>query len=89
METIYTVTVNEGGTFWENKEGQFHRLGGLPAVERADGSKFYYENGKRHRLGGPAIDQASGYKEWWINGKHLDCNTQKEFEQLMKLKAFW
>ena len=119
METVYTITVNNSGIFWRNKEGQLHRLGGLPAIEYANGGKFYYENDQRHRLGGlpaiecapasgsehgdkyyyengqfhrlggPAIDRANGYKEWWINGKLLKCNTQKEFEQLMKLKAFW
>ena len=83
------LEIDANGTKYYYENGQLHRLGGLPALEYADGHKYYYENGQCHRLGGPAIDQASGYKEWWINGKHLDCNTQKEFEQYLKLKAFW
>jgi hypothetical protein len=28
-------------------------------------------------------------KEWWIGGNKLPCQTQEEFERLIKLKAFW
>ena len=34
---------------WVN--GKKHREGGLPAVERASGSKLWYVNGERHREG--------------------------------------
>ena len=78
--------------YWEN--GQRHRLGGLPAIEWVDGSKEYWENDQLHRLTGPAVKYIDGYKEWWYRewwyrGKKLDCTAQEEFEQLMKLKAFW
>src|ERR1035441_7699303 len=70
METIYTVTVNNSGTFWKNRDGQRHRLGGLPAIEYAGGSKEYYENDQCHRLGGlPAIEYASGSKFYYESGK--------------------
>jgi hypothetical protein len=45
-----------------------HRLDG-PAIERADGTKEWYVDGKRHRLDGPAYEQADGYKEWYVDGK--------------------
>ena len=45
-----------------------HREDG-PAIEGANGYKYWYLNGKRHREDGPAIEGASGTKEWYLNGK--------------------
>lgn len=43
----YKVTKDEYGTIrWYNEEGQYHREDG-PAIEWADGSKFWYLNGQR------------------------------------------
>lgn len=51
---------------WKNKDGQFHRDGGLPAIEFANGNKFYYKNGKNHRDGVdlPAIEFANGDRSY-------------------------
>jgi len=38
-------------------------------IERADGTKEWYLNGKLHRIDGPAIERANGDKEWWLNGE--------------------
>ena len=73
-------------TAWRNETGQLHREDG-PAVEHSDGHQIWYLNGKRHRVDGPALEDANGYKSWWLNGK--SCKSRKEFEQLIKLKAFW
>ena len=57
-----------------------------------NGDTLYFdcENSWRlHRLDGPAIECANGHKEWFINGKNTFCKTQKEFERLLKMKAFW
>jgi hypothetical protein len=35
----------------------------------ADGSKFWYQNGQRHRLDGPAIEHDNGDKYWYQNGQ--------------------
>jgi antitoxin component YwqK of YwqJK toxin-antitoxin module len=35
----------------------------------ADGSKYWYLNGKLHREDGPAIEGSSGEKFWYLNGK--------------------
>lgn len=44
----YKVTVDhKGTTSWYNLKGRRHRLGGLPAIERADGSKEYWVKGER------------------------------------------
>jgi hypothetical protein len=75
---------DSGDKFWV-LNGKCHRVDG-PAAEYANGVKDWLLNGKRHREDGPAIDNANGTKEWWLNDKHV---SQKEFKQLIKLKAFW
>jgi hypothetical protein len=35
----------------------------------ADGNKYWFLNGKRHREDGPAIEMVNGSKSWWLNGK--------------------
>ena len=32
------------------------------------GDKFWYFNGKRHRVDGPAIEYSNGTKYWYLNG---------------------
>ena len=44
------------------------------------GSKFWYQNGKRHRTDGPAIEFASGDKSWFIEGKEY---TKGEFDAIV------
>jgi hypothetical protein len=86
-----------GGDLYEDDDGTKHwYLNGKrhredsPAVEYTDGSKSsWYLNGYRHRTDGPAWEGVDGSKEWWINGECLPCTTQKQFERLMRLKAFW
>ena len=68
MET-YTVTVNDNKTIeWRNSDGKLHRKDG-PAIEYANGNKFWLVNGKLHRKNGPAVERADGTKEWLVNGK--------------------
>jgi hypothetical protein len=57
--------------------------------EYVNGHKRWYLNGVLHREDGPAIVCSNEYKEWYVNGKFINCNSQKHFLQLMKLKAFW
>lgn len=33
------------------------------------GDKYWYLNGKLHRLDGPAVEFANGDKHWYLNGK--------------------
>ena len=62
-----TKVIDDNNTIrWYNKDGQHHREDG-PAVEWADGDKFWCINGQFHREDGPAIEYASGTKQWWIN----------------------
>ena len=77
----YRVVVNEYGTRrYYNAAGQKHREHG-PAVEHANGSKFWYQNDQCHRTDGPAIEWWNGIKEWYINGEEL---TEAEFNQRVK-----
>ena len=33
------------------------------------GNKYWYLNGKLHRINGPAIEYTNGTKRWYLNGK--------------------
>ena len=35
----------------------------------SDGNKFWYLNGKLHRVDGPAVEYSNGDKFWYLNGK--------------------
>jgi len=45
-----------------------HNIGG-PAIEFANGDKWWYINGIVHRTDGPAIKCIDGTEWWYINGK--------------------
>ena len=66
----YYVVVDDFGTtrwFKDAKCDILHRENG-PAIEWHDGTKSWWQNGRRHRTDGPAIVYAVGRKEWFING---------------------
>ena len=57
--------------FYKNDKNEYHRDGGLPAVDRIDGSKEWWVHGELHRDGGlPAIELPDGRKEWWVGGHY-------------------
>jgi hypothetical protein len=62
---------------------------GSELIETNSGSKYYFLNGKNHREDGPAVEYANGDKSWYLNDIQVFCETQEEFERLMRLKAFW
>jgi len=33
------------------------------------GDKYWWVNGRLHRLDGPSIEYINGAKEWWVNGE--------------------
>ena len=59
---------------------RLHREGG-PAIEWADGSKFWYLNGKAHRVDGPAVEFPNGTKYWGLNGQE---HTEEDFNNTIK-----
>ncbi len=68
--------------------GGLHREDG-PAMEWVNGDKEWWLNVYKHRVDGPAVEYVDGDKYWWYHGKKVDCQTNKEFLKLIKLKAFW
>ena len=64
----YRVEVDEDGSRrYYNSAELLHRDDG-PAIERANGTKYWYQNGKWHRTDGPAIEYADGCNIWYQNG---------------------
>jgi hypothetical protein len=47
----------------------FNLLTGIPCIERADGDREWYRDGKLHREDGPAVELADGSREWYRDGK--------------------
>ncbi len=93
MTTQYIIK-NENSTFYhKDKEMDIlHREDG-PAVEGANGNKYWWLNGELHREDGPAIERVDGSKEWYLNGKKVTSSehyklTTKESTILIEGKAF-
>jgi hypothetical protein len=77
----YRVTVDNNGTKrWYNEQGQRHREDG-PAIEWANGAKYWFLNDQPHREDGPACEWEDGTKWWYLNGKEL---TEAEFNARTK-----
>ena len=75
--------IDEYGTIrYRNEQGQLHREDG-PAIECANGDKYWYLNDKLHREDGPAIEYVSGHKVWFLNGEEL---TEQEFNDFLLKK---
>ena len=81
------VECANGEKYWYLNDKR-HREDG-PALEYANGTKCWYLNDQFHREDGPAIECANGDKFWYIRDKEINCKTNEEFLQLMKMKAFW
>jgi uncharacterized protein YlzI (FlbEa/FlbD family) len=54
-------------------------------VECSNGSKYWYQNGKLHRLDGPAVEWSNGDKSYYINGKYYECQEswQEEVDKII------
>lgn len=85
IDGLFSYT--DGTKIWYVKN-KIHREDG-PAVEYPDGTKEWWLKNTRHRIDGPAIIFPSGFKMWFFNGKRVRCKSQKEFDSILKLKAFW
>jgi hypothetical protein len=69
-------------------EKKLHREDG-PALEAADGTRFWWVDDELHRLDGPAIESANGTKEWWLYGNRI---TEEEFNEItdpVQRKLIW
>ena len=82
MQKDQYIHINSNGTkyYYSDKAMKVsHREDG-PAIEYADGSKFWYLNDEVHREDGPAAEYAGGMKLWYLNGKQL---SEAEFNAKM------
>lgn len=80
--------IYDNGTIKWYQNGKRHREDG-PAFEYYNGMKYWYYNDQLHRLDGPAVEFPNYKKTWYYYGKEIPCSSQKEFEKLINLKAFW
>ena len=78
------IVIDENGNkFWMLPiTCTFHRENG-PAVEYANGDKYWFINDVRHREDGPAIENFNGVKWWYLNGKEY---TEQEYKHKMRSK---
>lgn len=66
---------------FESGDVEFYRNGVLhnadgPAVDKANGARYWYKNGVLHRIGGPAVYNPSGRNQYFIDGKQY---TEEEY----------
>jgi hypothetical protein len=55
---------------WRNASGVLHRGNDLPAVEYANGNKWWFVNGRNHRDNDlHAVEIKNVVKTWYVNGK--------------------
>ena len=66
------INTTKSGTFYYSDRANTvpHREDG-PAVDYANGDKYWYINGMYHREDGPAVVEANGRKEWFIDGLRM------------------
>lgn len=70
---------HRGNVFYFNESNKFHREDG-PAMEYANGHKFWFKNGFWHREYGPAAEYTNGDKWWYKNGlRHREDGPAMEY----------
>jgi len=83
------LKINKDGTrYWFDSEKQRHREDG-PAVEFAQGSKYWYKHGRRHRNNGPAVELINGFKEWFKEGKRHRLDGPASELVRFDFKQYW
>ena len=75
------VIKNKHVTKYYNDNGELHRDGDLPAIERANGTKKWYIDDKLHRENGAAIEWSDGYKKWYIDDYNY---TEEVYDFIMR-----
>jgi hypothetical protein len=55
----------------------------------AEGNIRWYYDDRLHREDGPALEYMNGLKFWYYHGKYIRCTSQRQFDRMIKLKAFW
>ena len=52
------------------------------------GTKYWYLNGKRHRIDGPAIEYVDGTKYWYLNGESVNEEDVIDFNPNITEKEY-
>ena len=69
----YNSVDGEPSVIHFDKTKEWHKNGSLILVERPNGTKEFYCDGRLHNYKGPAIEYLNGDKEYWIHGmRHRD-----------------
>lgn len=66
MNSVYE-TMAAGNIQFLDANYQPHRDDG-PAIICPNGSRYWYQHGQLHRVGGPAVSEPFNHVEFWING---------------------
>jgi hypothetical protein len=86
--SVFAKDYDIGTVLYLNEQGQLHRGDGS-AMITLDGGEYWYQNGLRHRVGGPAAVDTAG-QEWWINGRlHRDGDEPAIIEFQIKMKKWY
>jgi hypothetical protein len=78
-------------TWFNNKDEMIiHRNGGRPAVIYTNGTKEYWQDGKRHRNdnGLPAVERHNKKKEWWFEGHKISKAFSKKISQRIRARKW-
>jgi len=77
-----------GNKYWYDSDGGLHREDG-PAVEWAEGSKYWLKHDEYHREDGPAVEDSSGYKYYYLEGvRYTEEDYWENIKELKKCKLF-
>ena len=71
---------DEYGSKYTFKNNLEHSYNGKPAVEWMDGSKWWFRNGRGHRLYGPALEYSDSRKFWVLFGNEY---SESEYNEIM------
>jgi len=63
------VAVADAAGWGEKFDVSAHLLTGLACIERSDGTRRWYRDGRLHREDGPAIERSGGTCLWYRDGR--------------------
>ena len=77
MTPVY-IEIDELGNkfYYKDRAMTIRHREDRPAIERRNGYKAWWIDGKRHREDGPAIEYSWGGRSWYLNGERL---SEQEF----------
>lgn len=79
---------------WREGTATYHKTGDSLHIVYDSGIESYWVDNIRHREDGyayfaPAYNGYDEIKRWYYQGEKINCETQEQFERLIKMKVFW